>query len=291
MKKFNYAVLASLVLTLGCAKKLKDDGLISVSENEAEVESGITAVSSILDEGAGINYGFNTKPNHIMELIVPKAFASNCVRAFQSICINQVKAASYSECEVGAIKMSGSVLLSYNQSSCSMLNDGSTMTRTYDLQRVGPRGGTLTTTSNSKQDYRSNVSAYGGGGRLTKLTVGHSLEILGKHKSLTIRGREVYNVSVRTISALQVTGGLDRANRTIVSGQLEVNHNLAERTALWTFNNVQYSSLCAHPISGTIDITWSGKKTGQAQLTFSGCSVAQIVEGGQSSQVELSYSE
>lgn len=290
MKNLNYLLIASVVAATSCAKKLNEDST-TVSANEAEVESAITAISSMMDEGAGINYSMKSAPSSILEFALPKAYAANCIRAVNSSCVNQVRSATYAECEIGAVKMSGTVELSYNQSNCSMVTDGSTLTRTYNLQRVGPRGGTLSTSSNSKQDYRTSVSAYGGGGRLTKISGGYSVEVLGKHKTLTIRDREVYNVSMRTTSALQISGGLDRASRTIVSGVLEVNHNIAGRTAVWTFNNVQYSSQCAHPVSGTIDIVWSGSKVGSAQLTFSACGIAQINEDGQNSQVELSYSE
>lgn len=290
MKKLTYT-LALVLLTTSCAKKLTEDNDVTVSNITAEVESGSTAVTSILDEQAGNNYAMSTPANKsIFEMVLPKSYALDCMRPFFSACSSGVKAATYNACDVGAFTLSGSAQLQYSQNLCSMNLNGDSVTRTYSLQRVGPRGGTLSVSSDAKADYRGGT-AYGGGGRITKTVSGHTLDILGKHKNLTIRGRSVYDISIKTIAPLQVTGGLDRANRTIQSGQLEVNHNRAGETAVWTYNNVQFSSLCCHPVSGTIDIVWSGAKSGQAQMTFQGCGLAQVTEGGQSTQVEMSYCE
>lgn len=290
MKKLTFALILVAIST-SCAKKLTEESDLVVSTTTAEVESGSTAISSLLDEQAGSNYAMATPASQsIFEFVVPKSYASDCMRPYFSVCNSGLKSANYSSCEVGAFTLSGSAELQYSQSACTMNSDGDSVTRTYNLQRVGPRGGTLTVSSDSKADYRGG-SAYGGGGRLTKTVTGFNLDVLGKHKSLTFRDRPVYDISIKTISPLQITGGLARANRTIQSGQLEVNHNRAGQTAVWTYNNVQFSSLCCHPVSGTIDMTWSGAKTGSAQMTFQGCGLAQVTEGGQSTQVEMSYCE
>ena len=290
MNKLTFT-LALVLLTTGCAKKLTEDSDATVSNITAEVESGSTAVTSLLDEQAGNNYAVATPSSKsIFEIALPKSYALDCMRPYFATCSSGVKTATYSGCDIGAFTLSGTAQLQYSQSLCSMNLNGDSVTRTYNLQRVGPRGGTLTVSSDSKADYRGG-SAYGGGGRLTKTATGYSLDILGKHKNLSIRSRSIYDVSIKTIAPLQIIGGLDRANRTIQSGKLEVNHNRAGETAVWTYNNVQFSSLCCHPISGTIDVVWSGSKTGQAQMTFQGCGLAQVTEGGQSTQVDMSYCE
>jgi hypothetical protein len=289
MNKLAYSLI--LLLAVGCAKKVSEDNDLAISSTTAEVESGSTAVTGLLDEQAGNNYAMTSSPQKsIFDLIAPKAFAATCMRPTFSSCQSGIKAATYSDCEIGPFSISGSAQLQYSQSGCTMNATTDTVTRTYDLVRSGLHGGSLNTTSSAKSDYR-NGSAYGGGGRLTKTPSGFSLDILGKHKALTFRGRSVYDISIRTIAPLQISGGLDRSSRNIQSGQLEINHNRAERTAVWTYNNVQFSSLCCHPVSGTIDIVWSGSKTGSAQMTFQGCGLAQVTEGGQSSQVEMSYCE
>lgn len=290
MNKLTCALILVSIFT-GCAKQSTEESDLVISTTTAEVESGSTAVASILDEQAGSNYAVTTPANKsIFEHVVPKSYAANCMRPYFSICNAGVKAATYSSCEVGAFTLSGSAQLQYSQNSCSMNMTGDSVTRTYNLERVGPRGGTLNVSSDTKADYRGSLS-YGGGGRITKTVAGFSLDVLGKHKALKVRDRAVYDISIRTISPLQIVGGLERANRTIQSGQLEVNHNRAGQTAVWTYNNVQFSSQCCHPVSGTIDINWSGAKTGQAQMTFQGCGLAQVTEGGQSTQVEMSYCE
>ncbi len=289
MKKLVYTMIL-VSMTASCAKKLSEENDLVVSSTTAEVESGSTAVSSLLDEQAGSNYAMTTPASKsIFEMAIPKSYAADCMRPYFSVCNSGVKSSDYSGCEVGAFTLSGSAQLQYSQNTCSMNSTGDSVTRTYNLQRVGPRGGILNVSSDSKLDYRG--QSYGGGGRLSKTVAGFSLDVLGKHKALTFRDRPVYDISIKTISPLQIIGGLARANRTIQSGQLEVNHNRAGQTAVWTYNNVQFSSQCCHPVSGTIDITWTGAKTGQAQMTFQGCGLAQVTEGGQSTQVEMSYCE
>jgi hypothetical protein len=158
------------------------------------------------------------------------------------------------------------------------------------LSIVGPRGGTVTNASSTSSDYTG--ASYGGGGRLTKTASGYDLDILGKHKSLTYNSKSIFNISIRTLSTMQVTGGLSRSSRTLNGGQLQINHNLAKFTATIVPTNLQYSNTCCHPISGSLALTYSGSKTGSATITFSsGCGVASKTENGQSSQVELSYCE
>lgn len=290
MKNLIYMMILALATT-SCAKKLTDEDDISVSNLAGEVESGSTAVTSLLDEQAGNNYAISTPSNKsIFDFAVQKSYAAECMRPYFSVCSSGTKTASYSSCQIGSFSLSGSASLQYSQNNCTMSLTGDSVTRTYNLERVGPRGGTLTVSSDSKSDYRGGA-AYGGGGKITRTAGGYSLEILGKHKSLSIRNRQVYDISIKTKTPMVVAGSLDRSNRTIQSGQLEVNHNRAGETAVWTYNNVQFSSLCCHPVSGTIDIVWSGAKSGQAQMTFQGCGLAQVTEGGQSTQVEMSYCE
>jgi hypothetical protein len=118
------------------------------------------------------------------------------------------------------------------------------------------------------------------------------MDLHGKHHSFVgRRGREVYNVSLRTLQPIVITGGLSRANRLVNSGQIEVNHNLAKFTALITPSNIQWSSDCCHPVSGSLSVTYSGSKTGTSTVTFQGCGSAQVNDNGQSEDIELSYCE
>ena len=289
MNKLSYSLI--LLLAVGCAKKITEDTELSIPATTAEVESGSSAVTALLDEQAGSNYAMSTAPQKsILEFITSKAYAATCMRPSFSACQSGIKAATYNGCEIGSATISGTAQLQYSQAGCTMNATNDMVTRTYSLERSGLHGGSLLTTSSAQSDYRGGA-AYGGGGRLTKTASGFSLDILGKHKALTFRGKSVYDISIKTIAPLLVSGGLDRSNRNIQSGQLEINHNRAGRTAVWTYNNVQFSSQCCHPVSGTIDIVWSGSKTGSAQMTFQGCGLAQVTEGGQSSQVEMSYCE
>jgi len=74
-------------------------------------------------------------------------------------------------------------------------------------------------------------------------------------------------------------------------GSLEVNHNLAGFTAIFTPSNLQWSAGCCHPVAGSLAVTYSGSKTGTATVSFNGCGSATVNQDGQSQAVEFSYCE
>ena len=85
-----------------------------------------------------------------------------------------------------------------------MATAGDQVVRTYDYDISGPYGGVLSVTSE-------------GGGRLTKTAGGWTVEILGKRKELTLRGRKILDLSISTPSPLQITGSakLQRFSRSL----------------------------------------------------------------------------
>jgi hypothetical protein len=152
------------------------------------------------------------------------------------------------------------------------------VTRTYDYDISGPYGGVLSVTSD-------------GGGRLTKTAGGWSVEILGKHKELTFRGRKLVDLSISTPTALQVTGSLSRQSRVINSGSYQVVHNLAGFTAVYVPQNLTYESSCCHPVSGSLSVTFTGSVTGSGSVTFNGCGQASLTRNGQTQDIGLNYCE
>ncbi len=291
-------VLSLMLALAACGKRNQTDDnsaqSLSVDPVEASVESGLTMISGMADEQAGSSYAQMTsqqKGSVWQMLLGPQALADACTRAYFQTCNSGVKEANYNACLVSGTSRSitGSVDLSYSHTSCTLSTNGDSVTRTYDLEISGPRGGVVSHQSAVASDYRG--SSYGGGGRITKTNAGWDLEVLGRHSQMQYRSREVFNVSTRTLSAMQITGSLSRSGRTVTGGQLEVNHNLSKFTSVIVPSNLQWTNSCCHPTSGSLSVTYSGSKSGSATVTFQGCGSATVDQGGQQQQIELSYCE
>lgn len=191
------------------------------------------------------------------------------------------KSASYPNCTAGGSEQiyEGSVLLQYSDTSGCTLNDqGENVTRTLSITRTlqysdYPRFNdtVLTTTTEEHSDYRG--VEYGSGTRLTRVASSpdtFELEILGVHKVLTnSKGRKVYDVSIRTTTAVTVSGDVG-TDRTLSGGAIELVHNTAEYVATITPSGLRYhSTACCHPVSGTLSVEFSGKVLGTGTITFS----------------------
>jgi hypothetical protein len=294
-KLIKVLLLASLALTACGKKNLTDDvsaASVAVDPVEASIESGLTMISGMSDDQAGSSYAQMSslqKPSIWQMILGDQAMADNCARAYFQACHNGLKIANYEACIVAGTNRSitGQVQLSYSHMSCTLASTGDQVTRTYDLDISGPRGGVLAHQSAVSVDYRG--TSYGGGGRITKSASGWDLEVLGRHSQLSFRDREIFNVSVRTLAPLQISGTLSRAGRVISSGQLEVNHNVSKFTSVITPSNLTWSNACCHPTSGSLNVVYSGAKSGSATVTFQGCGSATVDQGGQQQQIELSY--
>lgn len=291
-------ILIALVMsvTLGCSKKEEDGSSLTVNSVEAVVESGVTMLSGMADEESGSSLALETKANELKPSIfeqafVSRAYADSCSRAYYQSCSSGVRSVDYNACTVPYTlrSLNGNVTLTYSDSSCSMATTGNTTTRTYNIDITGTRGGKISHSSDTYTDYSGD--AYGGGGRLTKTGSGWNLDILGRHTQFTYNGLEIFNVSTRTLSPVSVTGSLSRSSRVMSGGQIEVNHNLAAFTATMVPQNLQWSGSCCHPISGSLDVTFSGSKTGTATVTFAGCGTATVDQDGQSNSIQLLYCE
>ena len=294
--KFSKLITIAVIfaVTQGCKNKTADEDTTSVNDTEAVVESAMTAVSGSLDEQSNSSFAFlSVKPNSIWAtLLIDKAQAAACSRAYLQACSNGVKQIEYSECSTlnGVRQMSGNVKLAFSNASCTMNSNGDFVTRTYSTAITGPRGGVVSNSSDSASDYRG--TSYGGGAKVTKTAAGFNLDILGKHKRMDRNGRQLFNVSLRTLQSLEVTGGVTRAARHVSNGQLEVNHNLAKFSSVLTASNIAWGDCSCYPVSGSLSISFSGSKTGSATVTFTNeCGVASLQENGQTSKIELSYCE
>lgn len=299
MKFAKWVVLiGSFLMTAACIeKKQQAADYDSIDELQASVESGITAVSGTADEQSNASFADNRRTFTTYALkakneIWPEAWAAACGRAVSSSCNAGTKEEIYNNCSLpfSFLTMNGLVTLAYSNSSCDMSNPGDSVERTFEVDIYGLLGGNLNITSANHIDYRGNT--IGGGGRLTKIG-GSSweIEVLGKRKRFVRRGRELMDVSVRTLAPLNVTGSLSRVSRVVDGGAFEVIHNKAQFTATYQPSNLAWSNACCHPVSGTLNVNYSGSIAGSGSITFNGCGSATLTKDGLSRDVSFNYCE
>jgi len=209
---------------------------------------------------------------------LPRAYAGSCWASTFSACSAGVRTRQYDACAIGAATLDGSVSLTFSRVDlCAMISTGDTVTRTADFTLTGPYGGTLT------------VSAAGGGQTVTRTAAGFDYSVQGMKRVLTTAaGRTLFDIDTRTTAPLVVTGS-SRADFKIVSGTLEVIHNLAAYTVALTPDNLAWSASCNCAVSGTLTGTVTGGKLSgkSASVTLTGCGQADVTVDGDTEHVTL----
>lgn len=302
-KSIFVSILALTSALVGCRGQNENSAELFTTDTQADaLESGITMLQGMADDASGSSFAYQSvrqqaspfsKLMIAQKLFLETAQAANCGRAYSQACNVGIKSASYTGCQIGSsFSLSGEVTLTYSNNACN-LDVGDNVVRTYDHTISGPRGGSIQTTSALRVDYRG--TQIGGGGRLTRIDVGRwQAEILGKHKIGTRSGRNLFDVSVCTTTPVEIEGTLARSGRTVSSGVLEVHHNSAGFTAVFSVVNGQplvWNSSCAHPISGQLSATYSGRVSGSGTITFNGCGTALLSKDGSTRTLTIGYAE
>ncbi len=298
MESFKKLAVVSLLVavSVGCGKKAED---FSVDADSAVLESGINSVSSLADESTGGAFARlqsdQIKPSIWSLLLVPEINASSvCQRPYTQSCSGASRSIQYSGCAGagGLVSLDGTASLAFSGASsgtCRFNQSGDGITRTYNINFTGPRGGVLNLSSDSKADYTG--ANYGGGGQLSFTGASTwAVAVLGRHTTYSYDGVEYYSTSVRTTSAMTISNSLSRSSRVLNGGVLQVNHNIAGFTANFVPTNVTWSGGC-YPSSGSIAVTYSGSKTGTATITFTGSGSATYTKDGESKTLDISYCE
>ncbi len=290
---FLFALMSLLIINCRGKENLGTPG--ADEDLSSSLEDAVTTMGAMIDDQAGESYAKATPQNSLEtleEILFPKAYAAGCIRPVFKACSSGIKNSQFSDCSMfrGQVLASGEINLDYSQNDCSMDQTGDDVARTYQYELVGPRGGQLSVTSQDQEDYRGEI--IGGGALLTKTSSGHSLDILGKNKIFTRNGRVLRNKSIRTISALEISGGLARGQRQVNNGQIEVIHNLAEFVATYSAQDLRWSSSCCHPVSGSLSVEYTGSLEGTAQVEFQSCGQATLERSnGDIQNVQFTYCE
>ncbi len=207
------------------------------------------------------------------------AYAASCVQSLFATCNAGVRARAFNQCNIGAATLDGMVTLAFSDTrACTVGAAGDSVTRTADFTLTGPYGGTLAVTSP------------GGGQVLTKTTTGFDYSVPGMQRALTgPGGRKLFDISTRTTSPIHINGS-SRADLVIVSGALEVSHNLAGYRVTLQPENLTWNATCNCAISGKLTgtVAGGGKLDGKsASVTVTGCGTAEVDIDGDTESVTL----
>jgi hypothetical protein len=275
----------STVLATGACRKqsLADQdqigaavGEVMASVDESTKGSGATARLPILrmpDELKAPVW------RQVFDGVVRTAYAGSCLQSLFATCNAGVRARAFDHCSIGAATLDGSVTLTFSDTnSCAVAVAGDSVNRTADFTLTGPYGGTLA------------VSSPGGGQVLTKTATGFDYAVPGMHRVLTgPGGHTLFDISTRTTTPIHLTG-TSRANLVLVSGALEVSHNLAGYKVTLVPQNLTWAPTCNCAISGQLTGTVSGggKLDGKsATVAITGCGQAEVTIDGDSESVTL----
>lgn len=277
------AFSAVVVATGACRKQTLADqdqigasiGEVMASVDESTKGSGATARLPILrmpEEMKGPLW------RQVFDGVVHTAYAASCVQSSFATCTAGARMRTFDNCAIGPATLDGMVTLTYSDSnSCTVAVAGDSVNRTASFTLTGPYGGTLA------------VSSPGGGQTLTKTAVGFDYSVPGMERVLTgPGGHTLFDISTKTTAPIHVTG-TSRADLVIVSGALEVSHNLAGYKVTLSPQNLTWTASCNCAVSGTLTGTVSGgKHDGQsASVTLTGCGQAEVTIDGESDSVTM----
>jgi hypothetical protein len=275
-------ILAGLALALvGCGGTTADDA-------EELGHAAADALASFDESGTGGGFAWMRLPldrpgldrsllDRALELAAPQAWAAACWSEHFGTCEAGVRVKDFGDCALGANKLSGDVTLTFSDSNCSMAGVGASVTRTAQFTLTGRRNATLS------------VSSEGGGQKVTRTADGYTYEVLGMQRVAKRASNEtLFDISTRTIEPLVVTG-TTRRERTLVSGKLEISHNLAHYKTTLVPENVTWDGACNCPVSGKLSGTATGLKNGDksAVVEFTGCGTGTVTIGSESQSVSF----
>ncbi len=276
--------VSAVVLSAGaCRKQLLADqdqigasiGEVMASVDESTKGSGATARLPILrmpDELKGPMW------RQVFDGVVRTAYAGSCLQSDFATCTAGARTRTFESCSIGAATLDGAVTLAYSDTnSCAVVAAGDSVNRTASFTLTGPYGGTLA------------VSAPGGGQTLTKTAVGFDYSVPGMERVLTgPGGRTLFDISTRTTMPIKIIG-TSRADLAIVSGALEVSHNLAGYKVTLVPQNLTWATTCNCAVSGTLTGTVSGGQHDgkSASVTITGCGAAEVTIDGETDSVTM----
>lgn len=182
---------------------------------------------------------------------------------------SQTFTANYSGCSFGASSATwkgGQTLVFGGGAVCGttslpVTSSGETLSRMFTgaignspTSRTNEEGVIVYLDTSTPTGWQSQVS---GGGLVTGLgsLVGHSINVQGIN---VVASSKQFNFTLNTVSGQPLVVYKPAGMRTITSGQILIQHNLAKYTGITTFTNVGLSSACCYATSGSVTTTFTG---------------------------------
>jgi hypothetical protein len=272
----------AIMSAMGCRKMAGDDeaGQIGAAVGEA--------MSSLDESVAGETTAmlpFRRMPDELrgslwqraMDAVIPSAYAATCWEPAFGACSGGVRTKDFAGCTIGPATVTGTVTLTFSRALCVVVTTGDAVTRTANFSLTGLYGGSLAVTSP------------GGGQTLTKTDAGFNFDVGGMERILTLpSGRKLFDVATHTTAPFVVTGS-SRADLTIASGSLQIDHKLANFSVTLTASNLTWTSSCNCASSGTLTGTVSGGRHDgkSASVTITACGEADVTIDGDTESVSL----
>jgi hypothetical protein len=297
--RFLMVTILSSVSATGCAKKTAD---LSTDQTYLVADSAVSSVNGSLNDSEQANsYAVHPSPSRFE--IISTAYAASCGLSRFSPSVGgtcnatpggKTVTANFNDCTAGRsdeITLDGQVALTFDSgATCNtwlagigLPTSGSVTRTTTNFTRGNPGGSVVSVSSAPFVNYAGTSI---GGGVTTAFGVGtRTLTINGLHRVRTsATGKTVFDHSVSTTAPLVVTGTRLGGNRTISSGTVKVDHNLAKFSSTASLSGLSWNSSCCHPISGTVTFALVGADTGSIVIDYNTgtCGEANITKDGDS---------
>ena len=289
-----FIILTILVAVTSCVKSDSDDSGIDTNVGVVASAFGEVNHAATADEGGAVGF---------IDTLVSSQLKTLAVCAYTGYtCSGSVKNIDWNACTTANATLTGGWTETYTSAGCcSSFGASCAVTRitsTNGSLITFSSGASITTSSEQHNTY-SGVAIPGPSGVSSLVSAGNrTININGLHRiSRTPAGSVIFDHSLRTTSAVTITGARASSNRTVNGGVIEVFHNRAGYTATSTFSGsdpVRWSkSACCYPTAGTITTTFTGSRIGNTTLKFlSTCGTATFTDiGGSVSSITLSQCE
>lgn len=305
MKASIYLVNTVILFTLttGCGKSSDNSGVESASEIAAAAAGGASnAGGSAMNEVP--RKSMVASALGFLNPISSATASGQCPIFSTGLCAGgNTVTLTYSGCSFNGGNGStwnGGQVLAFGNNSCSngvpVYGAGNSLSRTFTgslnnnpTTRTNPAGVAVSLDSSTLSGYLS--PQVSGGFQITGVSGGHTVDILGLN---LVSNRWNHTVTTNASlggSSLNVNfPNYPGFGRTIQSGAIVVEHNLAKYVGIASFSNVAWNGTSCFPQSGSITTNFSGSKSGNEVLTFTGGGSATLVEnGGAPKNITLSH--
>lgn len=222
-----------------------------------------------------------------------------CPRAKASTCKRGIRSTSYSSCGNSKVSSSGSLKLQYSNQSCKILSTGDSVNKYInEVTHRGVRNNNLKLSSKTHYNYENNL-IQGGITATMRPDDSYELVVLGMKKELRSPVNNqltYYSIESTQRSILSNENNLlsfSRNGRKLTGGEFVIYNNIEQFKAIMQPADLKWRSGCCHPVSGSIQIKYEGRKTGSALAVFSNtCGQFQYAENGsEPSTLEIEYCE